>query len=129
MASELMETLDETRCRALLAQRSLGRVAVKLGEDLAILPVYYAVFEGDIVFATQPGTKLSAAVMNSRFTFEVDNEVPPWSVLVVGYGREVRNAHEYAAARAELGAHWPTIEHTHIVRIRSDRITGRRVRE
>ncbi len=127
MARRVLESLDESQCRALLAQCSLGRVGVKLGEDLVVLPVYFAIFEGDIIFATEPGTKLSAAVVKTKFAFEVDNANPPWSVLVIGHGEEIRDRGRAEAARAYLAKDWPVHDGTHLVKIRTERVTGRRL--
>src|SRR5262245_15077327 len=105
-----IEILDEAECRVLLRDRSLGRVGVKLADDLVILPVYYALLEGDVVFRTDPGTKLNAALLGTRVAFEVDSASPPWSVLVRGRAKEIRETHEEIAARARLGHDWPAGE-------------------
>ena len=60
VTSRGIEILAEGECRLLLGQRSLGRVGVKLGDDIVVLPVYYALHEGDIVFCTDPGTSRAA---------------------------------------------------------------------
>ena len=86
-----MMVLDEADCRLRLRSRTLGRVAVKLADDLVILPVYYAVMDDDIVFRTAPGTKLSAAVLGTTIAFEVDGAAPAWSVLVRGHAQEIRD--------------------------------------
>ena len=90
MSSEGLQRIDEDECYLLVRGRSLGRVGVKLAEDLVILPVYYGVLDRDIVFRTDPGTKLAAAVIGDRVAFEVDNEVPAWSVLMSGHAHEIR---------------------------------------
>ena len=107
MTSRGLEEVDTDECYILIRGRSLGRVGVKLAEELAILPVYYAVLDRDIVFRTDPGTKLTAAVLNERVAFEVDNAVPAWSVLLSGYAHEIRESAEQATARARLGIDWP----------------------
>ncbi len=127
MTSRGMEILAEGECRLLLGQRSLGRVGVKLGDDIVVLPVYYALHEGDIVFRTDPGTKLSAAVLGTRVAFEIDSSSPPWSVLVVGHAQEIRDEAEQQAVRAHLGHDWPAGVRDHLVRIRGERVTGRRL--
>jgi len=128
MSSKGIETLDEAECKLLLRDRTLGRVGVKLGDDLVVLPVYYAMLDGDVVFRTDPGTKLSAAVLGTRVAFEVDNASPPWSVLVRGHAHEIRDQEAKVAARARLGHDWPAGERDEIVRIEIERITGRRLR-
>ena len=126
MSSEGLQRIDEEECY-LLAGRSLGRVGVKLAEDLVILPVYYAVLDRDIVFRTDPGTKLAAAVLGDRVAFEVDNAVPAWSVLFSGHAHEIRDIGEQASARERLGNDWPAGARRLLVRIAVDRASGRRL--
>jgi len=127
MTSRGIEILDRSECTVLLRGRSLGRVGVKLADDIVILPVYYAVLDDDVVFRTDPGTKLSAALLGARVAFEIDSGAPPWSVLVVGHAREIRDPEEQSAARARLGHDWPAGERDSLVRIRAERISGRRL--
>ena len=117
--------LDEAECRSRLHSRTLGRIAVKLADDLVIVPVYYAVMDDDIVFRTAPGTKLSAAVLKTKVAFEVDGAAPGWSVLVRGHVEEIREFDQQERARTLLGDEWPAGERDHLVRIRAEQITGR----
>ena len=112
-------TLDPADCYVLLRGRTLGRVAVKIAEDLVILPVYYAVMDDDIVFRTAPGTKLNAAVLKTKVAFEVDGASPGWSVLVRGHAEELRDHDSQVKARACLGNDWPAGERDQLVRIRA----------
>jgi len=111
----------------LLRGRTLGRVAVKLADDLVILPVYYAVMDDDIVFRTAPGTKLDAAWLKTKVAFEVDGAVPGWSVLVRGHAEEIRDAAHQERAKRLLGNDWPAGERDQLVRIRAEQVTGRRL--
>ena len=119
--------LDRADCYVLLRGRTLGRVAIKIAEDLVILPVYYAVMEDDIVFRTAPGTKLDAAVLKTKVAFEVDGTSPGWSVLVRGHAEELREPGLQMRARSLLGHDWPAGEREQLVRIRAEQITGRRL--
>jgi nitroimidazol reductase NimA-like FMN-containing flavoprotein (pyridoxamine 5'-phosphate oxidase superfamily) len=119
--------LDRADCYVLLRGRTLGRVAVKLADDLVILPVYYAVMDDDIVFRTAPGTKLDAAVLKTKVAFEVDGAMPGWSVLVRGHAEEIRDSHLAERARQLLGNDWPAGERDELVRIRAEQVTGRRL--
>ena len=119
--------LDRTDCYVLLRGRTLGRVAVKIAQDLVILPVYYAVMDDDIVFRTAPGTKLDAAVLKTKVAFEVDGASPGWSVLVRGHAEELRDPSLQTRARSLLGHDWPAGEREEIVRIRAEQVTGRRL--
>jgi nitroimidazol reductase NimA-like FMN-containing flavoprotein (pyridoxamine 5'-phosphate oxidase superfamily) len=122
-----VSAIDETDCYVLLRGRTLGRVAVKLADDLVILPVYYAVMDRDIVFRTAPGTKLDAAVLKTKVAFEVDGTSPGWSVLVRGHAEELRDPALQTRARSLLGSDWPAGDREELVRIRAERVTGRRL--
>ena len=121
--------LDTDDCYERLRSRTLGRIAVKLADDIVILPVYYAVMNDDIVFRTAPGTKLSAALMKTKVAFEVDdNESPAWSVLVRGHAEEVRERSRQQDVEDVLGDQWPAGERNQLVRIRAEQVTGRRLK-
>jgi nitroimidazol reductase NimA-like FMN-containing flavoprotein (pyridoxamine 5'-phosphate oxidase superfamily) len=119
--------LDEADCRRRLHSRDLGRVAVKLADDLVILPVYYAMMDDDIVFRTAPGTKLSAAILKTKVAFEIDGTAPGWSVLVQGHAALIRDHDAQVRARALLGSDWPAGERDELVQIHAEKITGRRL--
>lgn len=120
-------SLDEADCYIRLRSRSLGRIAVKIADDLVILPVYYAVMGDDIIFRTASGTKLDAAVLKIKVAFEVDGVSPGWSVLVRGHAEEIRNQSEQVHARMLLGNDWPAGEREQLVRIRAETVTGRKL--
>jgi nitroimidazol reductase NimA-like FMN-containing flavoprotein (pyridoxamine 5'-phosphate oxidase superfamily) len=127
MTSQGLQRIDEAECRVLLHSRTLGRVGIHIADQLAILPVYYAVMEHDIVFRTDPGTKLDAAVLGTRVVFEVDNASPGWSVMVRGHAQQIRDADDVARARTLLGHDWPAGEREQYVRIVAEQVTGRRL--
>ena len=127
MTSRGLEIIDRAECDILLRGRTLGRVGVKIADELVILPVYYAVVDDDIVFRTDPGTKLDAAVLGTRVAFEVDGTAPGWSVLVTGHAREIKEVERQQHARTRLGNDWPAGEREHVVAIRMETISGRRL--
>jgi nitroimidazol reductase NimA-like FMN-containing flavoprotein (pyridoxamine 5'-phosphate oxidase superfamily) len=127
VTSQGLEIIDRPECELLLRGRTLGRVGVKIADELMILPVFYAVVDDDIVFRTAPGTKLDAAVLGTKVSFEVDGTAPGWSVLVSGHAREVRDPVQQQHARARLGQDWPEGERDRIVAIRAEKVTGRRL--
>jgi len=120
-----MIVLDRADCYLRLRSCNLGRVGVSLAGDLVILPVYYAVIDGDIVFRTAPGAKLSAALLKTKIAFEADGAAPGWSVLVRGHAEEVRDVEMQTRARTALGYDWPAGDHEHIVRLQAEQVTGR----
>ena len=129
MTSRGFDRIETDGCAELLRRHSFGRVGVTIGGDPVVLPVYYAFVDGDVVFKTDPGTKLIAAVLQTRVAFEVDDAEAGWSVLVVGRAREVRSPRpELADAEERLAGVWPAGERDRVVRIETERITGRRLR-
>ncbi|HTK15167.1 MAG TPA: pyridoxamine 5'-phosphate oxidase family protein [Acidimicrobiia bacterium] len=127
MTSRGLDIIDRAECDILLRGRTLGRVGVKIADELVILPVYYAVVDDDIVFRTDPGTKLDAAVQGARVAFEVDGTAPGWSVLVTGHAREIKEAEAQQHARTRLGNDWPEGERDHVIAIRMESVSGRRL--
>jgi nitroimidazol reductase NimA-like FMN-containing flavoprotein (pyridoxamine 5'-phosphate oxidase superfamily) len=127
MRTASIEVLDESDCRTLLRNRTLGRIGVRHGEELLILPVYYAVVDDMIVFRTAAGAKLDAAVLGAMVAFEVDQGSPGWSVLVHGRAREITSQEEEAKARSLIGGDWPAGERERLVGVPIERITGRRL--
>ena len=127
MTSRGLEIIDRAECNILLRGRTLGRVGVKIADELVILPVYYAVVDNDIVFRTDPGTKLNAAVLGARVAFEVDGTAPGWSVLVTGHAREITALEKQQQARTHLGNDWPAGERDYVVAIRMETVSGRRL--
>jgi nitroimidazol reductase NimA-like FMN-containing flavoprotein (pyridoxamine 5'-phosphate oxidase superfamily) len=131
MTARELERLTEDECRALLRSARLGRVAVRIGESPAILPVNYAMLDDDVVFRTAPGSKLSASLMGIRMAFEVDHvdeaTGAAWSVLVVGYAEEIRDETTRARVDGLDLESWSPSDLPFIVRIDTRAISGRRI--
>ena len=131
MTSRGLEIMTSDECRDLLREQTLGRVAVRIGECPTILPVNYRLLDGDVVFRTDPGSKLSAALMRVMVAFEVDDIAAEShtgsSVVVNGHAEEVRDAVTLARVD-ELGLEpWVTEGRDYVVRIRTRTVTGRRL--
>ena len=96
-----------------------------------MLPVVYALLDGDVVFRTAPGEKLIAAALNRTVAFEVDqydvSARSGWSVNVVGTAEEVVGGHELARVRALGLEPWAGEFRDRFVRIRAEAVSGRRV--
>jgi nitroimidazol reductase NimA-like FMN-containing flavoprotein (pyridoxamine 5'-phosphate oxidase superfamily) len=128
VTSRGFDVLGRDECLDLLRAHSFGRVGIRIADDPVILPVFYTVFEDEVVFRTDPGTKLIAAVLETRVAFEVDDRTDGWSVLVVGHAHEVRTpSPELTTALARLGDFWPVGERERFVRIEIEKATGRRM--
>lgn len=90
--------LDEDECRSLLRTAEVGRLALTAGALPAIVPVPFAVHDGDVVIPTCAGSPLLAAVRGAVVAFAVDSYRPRdrggWGVNVVGPARVVADPAE-----------------------------------
>jgi len=125
-----LEVLSGEECAALLRTQQVGRVAICTGRP-AILPVVYALLDGDVVFRTAPGEKLVAAALNRTVAFEIDEYQiatrTGWSVDIVGRAEEIVHPDELARAE-ELGLEpWAGEVRDRFVRIRTEELSGRRI--
>jgi nitroimidazol reductase NimA-like FMN-containing flavoprotein (pyridoxamine 5'-phosphate oxidase superfamily) len=126
-----MEKLARDECLALLATRSVGRVGITISALPVIFPINFVLMDGDIVFRSSPGSKLTAAAQRAVVAFEVD-EVDTmyhsgWSVLVVGPAYEVTDAAELERAKTLPLLPWAPGTKGHFIRIRSEIVSGRRL--
>ncbi len=131
MTSRGLEILSSEECLDLLRSRTLGRVAVRIGEMPSILPVNYALLDDEVVFRADPGTKLSAALIRMMVAFEVDDADSAtragWSVLVVGYAEEIRDRPTLTRVAALDLQSWLPEGRDFVVIIRTRSMTGRRI--
>jgi nitroimidazol reductase NimA-like FMN-containing flavoprotein (pyridoxamine 5'-phosphate oxidase superfamily) len=131
LVNEGLELLTETECLQLLGQAEVGRVGVTMGALPAIFPVNYALIDGQVVFRTSPGSKLSAATAGAVVAFEVDNyaaaERTGWSVLVVGQSVVVHDIEVTSKVLSAGLEPWVDGLRTSIVRIEPGFISGRRI--
>ena len=124
-----LERLSDGECLRLAASVPVGRIVYTLRALPAVEPVNFAVHDGDIVFRTEPGGKLAAAVRQAVVAFEVDeldfSRRDGWSVTIVGTAREVTDPADVARL-GQIGlAPWAPGEREHFVRITPGIITGR----
>jgi nitroimidazol reductase NimA-like FMN-containing flavoprotein (pyridoxamine 5'-phosphate oxidase superfamily) len=125
-----LDELDRDECLDLLRRATIGRVAITTGERPAILPVLFAVLDGDVIIRTAPGDKLVAALLHHTVPFEVDDHDTErragWSVLVVGRAEEIVRPDEIARCEALGLESWAGDARDRWVRIRAENVTGRR---
>src|SRR5690349_2471503 len=104
MSSYGTVVMTDEECATLLRTQRVGRVAVDTGERPAVLPVLYALLDGDVVFRTAPGDKLVAAALHRTVAFETDtfdlDGRSGWSVDVVGTAEEIVEPAERQRAEA-----------------------------
>lgn len=127
-----LEVLDRRTCLELLRRHPthIGRLALQVDGDIAVLPVNYRLDGEDVVFATNPGSKLDAAHRRDRVAFEVDAVdvawEEGWSVLLQGRPSIVRDEDERARLTGRGLRAWVG-PRSNVVRLTVDTVTGRRI--
>jgi nitroimidazol reductase NimA-like FMN-containing flavoprotein (pyridoxamine 5'-phosphate oxidase superfamily) len=123
--------LSRDECLELLGTVRLGRVGLSMRALPVVMPVCFALLGDDIVFRSGTGTKLSAAVDHTIVAFEADqvdvDEASRWSVCVTGRASTLHRPDDLAAVAALDLAQFVRGPPSHVVRIWSDIVTGRRL--
>jgi nitroimidazol reductase NimA-like FMN-containing flavoprotein (pyridoxamine 5'-phosphate oxidase superfamily) len=131
MAYPRLEVLDREECLSLLSTVKVGRVGLSMKALPVVLPVNFAVLDGDVVFRTVSGTKFFAAVARAVLAFEADRYDPTgacgWSVLVQGASRVVEDPLDVSRLSTSTIDPWAVDGHAdRFVRLEMDVISGRR---
>jgi nitroimidazol reductase NimA-like FMN-containing flavoprotein (pyridoxamine 5'-phosphate oxidase superfamily) len=112
-----------------LQRAVVGRVGYVADGLAIILPVNFTMLDGDIVFCTAKGKKLSWLSLRGRLSFQADASSPAehegWSVLVHGVAREVTDPGDLAVLRSRPQLSWLRSSEEHWVRIAVESISGR----
>lgn len=131
MAELIDIPIDE--CLALLHNEVVGRVAIAAPTGVGIVPVNYAMYEGDIVFRTAPYSQLGTYGWHCQLAFEIDGaDVAThqgWSVVVKGRAELVDDPSWVQAIREENDPQpWADGQRWLYIRLRPEEVTGRRIR-
>ena len=125
-----VEILDRRECLGLLAGQQVGRLAIMDGDAPLILPLNYALVDETIVFETNDGSKLDAS-RGGPACFEIDGLDPEhrggWSVVVRGHLHEVTVHDTPELDRLSDRVDSWIGERSHLLRLDSWAITGRRL--
>jgi nitroimidazol reductase NimA-like FMN-containing flavoprotein (pyridoxamine 5'-phosphate oxidase superfamily) len=128
-----MEALSPPECLRLLTDKPVGRVGFWAPDGPQVLPVNHAVVDGNVVFRVAAHTAMARALHDSTVAFEVDDiddlTRTGWSVLVVGKAEYV----EDPSAMTEMWGRrlpdpWAPGTRTLVVRVVTQRVSGRRIR-
>lgn len=125
-----LEILDRWECLELLGAGEVGRIGILEGGAPLVLPVNYALDGEDIIVRSDEGSKVDAARGGSA-CFEIDgtdgDRRSGWSVVVRGRLEVVTRMDPTLRVRiAELADPWIG-SRSHVLRLRSEAISGRRV--
>jgi nitroimidazol reductase NimA-like FMN-containing flavoprotein (pyridoxamine 5'-phosphate oxidase superfamily) len=126
-----LEVLDEVTCRRLLASAHVARLGLSERALPMIVPVNVAVSaSGEVLLVSGPGAKLEAARRGDVVCIEADRWFPfahaGWSVVAVGRLEIVPPEDEGDYADVQLEP-WARVEERHLLRIRPQLWSGRRL--
>jgi nitroimidazol reductase NimA-like FMN-containing flavoprotein (pyridoxamine 5'-phosphate oxidase superfamily) len=134
MSLKTMQNMTVRECVDLLGQHSLGRLAFvdKVGVMPLIIPVNYVIDRDTVVFRSDPGSTLTAAILGAPVAFEVDGGFDEqnhtgWSVVVHGHARAITDPDEKVRLQQLPLDPWAPGAKTHFVRIEAGVISGRRI--
>lgn len=126
-----LDVLDREECLTLLAQATLGRVALSVGALPTILPVNFRLMDEHVVFRTGVGSKLDAATRGAVIAFEVDDVDPiehtGWSVVVTGIAEEVPPSGLAGPILSSAIPRWAPRGSSRILFLGTDIVSGRRI--
>jgi nitroimidazol reductase NimA-like FMN-containing flavoprotein (pyridoxamine 5'-phosphate oxidase superfamily) len=128
-----IEELTTAECHELLERHHLGRLAFldQVGVMPMIIPVNYLMHTESVVFRTDPGSKLTAALHGAPVAFEIDSidarERLGWSVVVRGHVEEVTDPTDREALEQTPLRSWAPGAKPHYVRVNPRLVTGRRI--
>jgi nitroimidazol reductase NimA-like FMN-containing flavoprotein (pyridoxamine 5'-phosphate oxidase superfamily) len=128
-----LDVLNRRQCLDLLQEVRVGRLVFTEDALPAVQPVNFRLWRDDVVIRVAGGAKLSAACGNLIVAFEADELDPDlrtgWSVTVVGHAQPVTDIDELVEIAGTFLQPWVEGRRDHFVRIRTEKITGRRIRE
>lgn len=127
----LIRFLSRPRCLELLGQAGLGRVAVNRDGVPHVVPVNYALLDGQVVFRSGSGTKHDAALAGQPVSFQVDDidadAHTGWSVLVSGTARLVTDPDELARIDTLGLVAWAPGGRHDVISVAPDLVSGREI--
>ena len=128
-----LDVLNRRQCLDLLQGVRVGRLVFTEEALPAVQPVNFRLWRDDVVIRVAGGGKLAAAAANQVVAFEADELDPDlrsgWSVTVVGHAQEITGVDELVEVAGTFVQPWVDGKRDHFVRIKSEKMTGRRFRE
>ena len=126
-----LHTLGRGECLELLRTVTVGRIGFTESALPAIHPVNFTLEGDNVIIRTSGGGKLAAAVNGAVVAFEADDidtaTRTGWSVVVVGHASLIRDINQLVALAGPEGRPWVRGRTDHVIRIKTERITGRRI--
>lgn len=127
-----LEVLDRKQCLELLQSVRVGRLVFTEDALPAVQPVNFRLWQGDVVIRVAGGAKLAAASRNLVVGFQADELDPDlrrgWSVTVVGHAQRITDVDQLVGLSGVFLQPWVDGRRDHFIRIRTEKVTGRRLR-
>ena len=127
-----LEVLGRQQCLALLETVQVGRLVFTEDALPAVHPVNFRLCGDDVVIRVSGGAKLTAADRQFVVAFQADELDPDlrtgWSVTVVGHAQRITDVDELVQVAGTFVQPWVDGRRDHFVRIRTEKVTGRRLR-
>jgi Pyridoxamine 5'-phosphate oxidase len=128
-----LEVLNRRQCLDLLQSVRVGRLVFTEDALPAVQPVNFRLWRDDVVIRVAGGAKLAAAAQNLVVAFEADELDPDlrtgWSVTVVGHAEQITDVDELVEISGTFLQPWVDGQRDYFLRIRVEKMTGRRFRE
>jgi nitroimidazol reductase NimA-like FMN-containing flavoprotein (pyridoxamine 5'-phosphate oxidase superfamily) len=124
---DIVTVLSEEECWDALHADEFGRLAYRLGDEVNIAPVNYAVDGRTLLFRTAEGSKLLGVVMSPDVVFEIDgyDDTQAHSVIVRGRARLLEEDEAHRAENVPLRP-WVDTSKYNVVEIVPTELSGRR---
>jgi nitroimidazol reductase NimA-like FMN-containing flavoprotein (pyridoxamine 5'-phosphate oxidase superfamily) len=128
-----LDDLGREQCLELLQTARVGRLVFTEDALPAVQPVNFRMSRDNVVIRIAGGAKLSAAARNYVVAFQADQLDPDlrtgWSVTVVGHAQRITDVDELVAVSGTFIQPWVDGKRDHFIRIRTEKVTGRRLCE
>ncbi|MDT5328029.1 MAG: hypothetical protein QOF25_5181 [Mycobacterium sp.] len=128
-----LEVRNRRQCLDLLQGVRVGRLVFTEDALPTVQPVNFRLWRDDLAIRVAGGAKLAAAAHNLVVAFEADELDPDlrtgWSVTVVGHAQPITDVNELVELSGTFLQPWVDGRRDHFVRIRTEKMTGRRFRE
>ena len=123
--------IPTSRCKELLTEHRIGRVAWNSADSPRIMPVTYQYRNGIVVFRTAPDGPLVSLKRRTPVAFEIDHideeHEKGWSVVVLGFSEGVTNTYSLSTLWQSGPVPWAGGDRTVFIAITPQSITGRSV--
>lgn len=132
MKGSELGVLTRRQCLDLLEGVRVGRLVFTEDALPAVQPVNFRVWHDDVVIRVAGGPKLIAATDHQVVAFEADELDADlrtgWSVTIVGHAEHITDVDEQVEVAGTFVQPWAEGRRDHFVRIRSEKVTGRQLR-